>query len=144
MYEQHPPIRCLLYILKTIFIVTNVSPFTLSIETSFSVPVPCVNGGFEDAASTFVKMSEWYSVSKLQFALPQFIFFVWSYPTCCVSSLRAVPVGCISYKPVYCVTFGHSVEGTNQIYDDDDDDDDDDVWMADSKMPRPLLLKCQL
>ena len=41
----------------------------------------------------------------------QFIFFVWSYPTCCVASLRAVLVGCISYKPVYCVTFGHSVEG---------------------------------
>ena len=50
---------------------------------------------------------EWYSVSKLQFALPQFIFFVWLYPTCCVASLRAVPVGCISYKSVYCVTFGH-------------------------------------
>ena len=88
---------------------------------------------------------ELYSVSKLQFVLPQFIFFqfnstslsqasaplsklhygsviVWSCPTCCVASLRAVPVGCISYKSVYCVTFGHLQKGTNQIYDDDDDD----------------------
>ena len=68
---------------------------------------------------------ERYSVSKLQFALPQVIFFVWSYPTCCVASLRAVPVGCISYKSVYCITFRHLYKGTNQIYDDDDDDDDD-------------------
>ena len=29
----------------------------LSIESSIFVPVPCVNGGFKDAASTFVKMS---------------------------------------------------------------------------------------
>ena len=35
---------------------------------------------------------------ELQFVLPQLIFFVWSYPTCCVASLHAGPVGCISYN----------------------------------------------
>ena len=44
-------------IFKTIFIVTNISPFTLPIDTPFSVPVPCVSGGFEDSAFTFVEIS---------------------------------------------------------------------------------------
>ena len=34
----------------------------------------------------------------LQLAPPRLIFFVWSYPTCCVASLRAGPMGCISYN----------------------------------------------
>ena len=34
----------------------------------------------------------------LQFAQPRLIFFAWSYPTCCVASLLAGPVGCISYN----------------------------------------------
>ena len=39
----------------------------------------------------------------LQFAPPRLIFFVWSYPTCCVASLRAGPVSCISY--ITCTLF---------------------------------------
>ena len=57
--------RCSLYIFKTIFIVRNVSPFTLPIETLFSVPVPCVNGGFEDDAYNFVEMSDVSSADDL-------------------------------------------------------------------------------
>ena len=45
-----------------------------------------------------VTKRKWYCERVwLQFKPPRLIFFVWSYPTCCVVSLRAGLVSCVSY-----------------------------------------------
>ena len=76
---------------------------------------------------------EWFSVSELQFVLPQLIVFVWSYLTCsCVAGLRAVSVGCscifrIKSVSILCHLWT-SVKGIDQIFDDDADDGDGRIW----------------